>query len=323
MMTLQQLRYVVATADEGTMTRAAAQLQVAQPALSRGVRALESEIGVSVFVREGRGLRVTDEGREVVALARRVLGDVQRIANLHDVTTLQVCVTTGLARELGAPAVARFVTDEGERVALDVVDASGGVVAAVRRGRAEIGVLELPAPAALQVVPLGWQEIVLIHPASWDLPDPLDVAELARLPLLSPERGDWRHEMMLGTLRSLGVEPTIAAETNDRATLVSLVQQGAGAWFAYGRQARTAADGGARMVHLAPRPVREVAAVHAGELRPLALAFLDALRVEAADTLIPAGDSRLEGATWVGAEAMGSVPPASLLPASVPPASPP
>lgn len=142
--------------------------------------------------------------------------------------------------------------------------------------------LELPAPAWLQVTPLGWQEIVLIHPPSWDLADPLDVNDLSGLPLLSPERTDWRHDRVLRTLRAAGVEPTIAAETNDRSVLVSLVQQGAGAWFSYGRQAGAAVAGGAGMVHLSPRPLREVAAIHVGELRPLAGAFLAALRAEAA-----------------------------------------
>ena len=319
-MNLQQLRYVVATADEGTMTRAASELHVAQPALSRAIRTLESEIDVTVFEREGRGLRVTHQGREVVALARRVLGDVQRIANLRDITTLHVCATAGQARELGSPAVARFVADTAERVALDVVDAADDVVDSVRHGRAEIGVLELPAPAGLQVTPLGWQEIVLIHPAEWDLSDPLDVNELSGLPLLSPERTDWRRDRVLRTLRAAGIEPTIAAETNDRSVLVSLVQQGAGAWFSYGRQARAAVAGGAAMVHLSPRPLREVAAIHVGELRPLAGAFLDALRAGARDTLIPAGDGRLDDdATWVsGVDVHGSVPPGARSSASTP-----
>lgn len=318
-MNLQQLRYVVATADEGTMTRAAASMHVAQPALSRGIRALESEIDVTVFEREGRGVRVTHQGREVVALARRILGDVERIANLRDVTILHVCATAGQARELGSPAVARFVADVGERVALDVVDSPDEVAEAVQHGRSEIGVLELPAPGGLRVTPLGWQEIVLIHPPGWDLGDPLDVTALSDLPLLSPERDDWRHDMVLGTLRAAGVEPTIAAETNDRAVLVSLVQQGAGAWFSYGRQARAAVAGGAGMVHLTPRPLLEVGAVHIGELGPVAAAFLDALRAEAADTLIPAGDDRLDDSAWVGgADLLGSVPPAVRPPSPAP-----
>ena len=61
-MNLRKLRYLVTTADEGTMTRAAEALHVAQPALSRAVRSLEREIGVTVFERKGRGVRVTRDG---------------------------------------------------------------------------------------------------------------------------------------------------------------------------------------------------------------------------------------------------------------------
>ena len=51
-MNLQQLRYLIATADEGTMTRAAESLHVAQPALSRAIRGFEAEIGITVFERK-------------------------------------------------------------------------------------------------------------------------------------------------------------------------------------------------------------------------------------------------------------------------------
>jgi LysR family cyn operon transcriptional activator len=55
-MNLQQLRYLVATADEGTMTSAATACHVAQPVLTRAVRALERELGVLLLRRRGRGV---------------------------------------------------------------------------------------------------------------------------------------------------------------------------------------------------------------------------------------------------------------------------
>src|SRR5690606_23931705 len=61
-MNLQQLRYLVATADEGTMTRAAAALHVAQPALSRGIGGVEAELGITAFERRGRGVTLTPGG---------------------------------------------------------------------------------------------------------------------------------------------------------------------------------------------------------------------------------------------------------------------
>src|SRR5690606_25076085 len=90
-MNLQQLRYVVSTADEGTMTHAAAANHVAQPALSRAIRALEAELGVTVFDRKGRGVRLTGDGAEVVAIARRILADVDRLGAVGQKQVLRVC----------------------------------------------------------------------------------------------------------------------------------------------------------------------------------------------------------------------------------------
>jgi DNA-binding transcriptional LysR family regulator len=318
-MNLQQLRYVVATADEGTMTRAAAALHVAQPALSRAIRALEAEIDVAVFERDGRGVRVTRQGREVVALARRILADVDRIAALGAMTALRVCAVTAQAREIASAAVARVVTTGAGRVSLDVVDTPDEVIENVRSGAADLGVVELPAPRDVQAISLGWQEFVLVHPPGWTLPDPLDVTELGDVPLLSPEGGGWRHNRLVDSLRAAGIEPTISAETNDRDMMLSLVQQGAGAWFSYGRQAAHAVSQGAELVHLAPPPMREVGILHGGELSTAAEAFVDAARAVADDLLIPVGDPRLAEGTWVtDAGTLGAVP-ATTVPRPSPP----
>jgi LysR family transcriptional regulator, cyn operon transcriptional activator len=321
-MNLQQLRYVVATADEGTMTQAAASLHVAQPALSRAVRALEAEIDVAVFERDGRGVRLTREGREVVALARRVLADVDRIAIVGAPSALRVSAITAQARELASAAVARFVAGSAGRVSLDVVDTPDEVVNSVRGGRARLGVMELPAPPGLQVESLGWQEIVLLHPPDWRLPDPFELTHLPEIALLAPEANDWRRDRMVRTLRAAGIEPNIAAETNDRHLLVSLVQQGAGAWFSYGREAATAVAGGAGLVHLSPPPFREIGVVSTGDLDGPAAAFLDAMRAEAEGLLIPVGDPRLAAGTWVTEAGMHGAVPATTHPRDVPPPAP-
>ena len=321
-MNLQQLRYVVATADEGTMTQAAAALHVAQPALSRAIRALEAEIDVAVFERDGRGVRVTRQGREVVALARRVLADVDRIASLNSATVLRVTAITAQAREIASAAVARFVAEGGGRVSLDVVDTPDEVADRVRDGRAQLGVLELPAPPGLQATSLGWQEIVLLHPPDWSLPDPLDVSELSEIAVLAPESEDWRRDRMMRSLRAAGVEPTIAAETNDRSLMVTLVQQGAGAWFSYGREAAAAVAGGAGLVHLSPAPLREIGVVSSVDLDGAPAAFLDAARAEADGLLIPVGDPRLADGTWVTQlGTVGAVPATTVPPMGPPPQS--
>ena len=318
-MNLQQLRYLIATADEGTMTRAAEALHVAQPALSRAVRSLEAEIGVTVFERKGRGVRITPQGHEVIATARRILAEVDRLATLGHQQILRVSAVTGQAHEVGSPTIAGYVTGGHGRVALDVADTSDEVVDQVRDGRAHLGIIELPAPPDLWVTSLGWQEMVLLHPPDWTLDDPLDVQALASLPLLSPGSGNWRHVALETNLRTVGVTPNIAAETTERDLITDLVVQGAGAWFSYGRQAQAAVGAGAGLVHLSPRVVREIGIVAAVDPTDAAKDFVDIARVETESTLLPAGDPRLENATWIsGGEILGSSPP----PSSVRPAPP-
>lgn len=78
-MTLTQLRYVVAVAGERSMNEAAKKLFISQPSLSAAVRELESEIGIEIFRRTGRGIMLTPEGEEFIGYARQVTEQCQLI----------------------------------------------------------------------------------------------------------------------------------------------------------------------------------------------------------------------------------------------------
>src|SRR5437870_5187761 len=72
-MELRHLRYFVAVAEASTFTKAAAQLHVAQPAVSRQVQALEDELGVDLLRRSPRGVMLTAEGKLFLEEARELL----------------------------------------------------------------------------------------------------------------------------------------------------------------------------------------------------------------------------------------------------------
>ena len=78
-MTLQDLRYVVALADQGHFGRAAASCEVSQPTLSTQIKKLETELAVTLFERSTKTVSVTALGAEIVARARAVLADVDAI----------------------------------------------------------------------------------------------------------------------------------------------------------------------------------------------------------------------------------------------------
>ncbi|HEV8497856.1 MAG TPA: LysR family transcriptional regulator [Gemmatimonadaceae bacterium] len=77
-MDLRQLRYIVGVADESTFSAAAQHLRVAQPALTRQIRDLESELGVGLFVRGARRATLTAAGIASVQIARFVIDEVER-----------------------------------------------------------------------------------------------------------------------------------------------------------------------------------------------------------------------------------------------------
>src|ERR1700758_1080238 len=75
-MELNQLRYLVALAEERHFTRAAAREHIAQPALSQQIRRLEDELGLALVERTTRHVAITDAGNVLVARARRILAEL-------------------------------------------------------------------------------------------------------------------------------------------------------------------------------------------------------------------------------------------------------
>ena len=78
-MNIRDFRYVVAVAEERHFGRAAEKCHISQPALSGQIRKLEDTLGVALFERSNRHVRVTPTGDRIVALARELLDTVDRI----------------------------------------------------------------------------------------------------------------------------------------------------------------------------------------------------------------------------------------------------
>lgn len=78
-MEIRQLRYFISVADLQSFTKAASRIHIAQPALSRQIKALEDELGVSLFVRTTRGVQLTEAGFRLRQMAEMVLRQVEEI----------------------------------------------------------------------------------------------------------------------------------------------------------------------------------------------------------------------------------------------------
>lgn len=193
-MDLHLVTYFVAVVDHGGITRAAQSLYISQPSLSQAIRTLERRLGVTLFDRTGRRLELTDAGRKFDVAARRILADIGRAkakvdavrelrAGRVDIVTYAAFSIDPLVEMIGEfrQRYPRLVTR------VFAADGPGEVLAALRRGEAEIGVMDTSAEhAAFTSIPLGTQELVLAAATQLadDWPDPVPQAAVRRIPLV-------------------------------------------------------------------------------------------------------------------------------------------
>jgi DNA-binding transcriptional LysR family regulator len=233
---LRELRYFVATAEELTVTAAAARLFVSQPALSKQLRALERRLGFDLFVRQPRGLALTSQGSALLPVARSMLeawdrGYAEARALSHP-RQLVVGMQTAVGRDLQRPAVQRFRDRApGWTVSLRLVgwdDPTAGLA----DGTSDVAFVWLPIPSSGDIATR-----VLIREPRWvALPDGHGLAERAEIPFgLLLDEPFVALPAAAGILRDfwLAVDarptpPVIAAEATAADEVLELVSAGVG-----------------------------------------------------------------------------------------------
>ena len=281
----RRLSYFLAVVDEGTVTRAAQRLHVAQPSLSQAVRALESELGAQLFHRVGRGLRLSAAGEAFVGPARQVLRAIDEardaITGIVELRTgrLELAALATLAVDPMANLIGRFrERHPGIEVRVHEPESADGVRALVRDGTCELGAAHLPLTGGQLIThPLGEQELLFVLPPDSisDGDRPLGARELARTPLVVSPPGTSTRILLEQALTAVGVTPEIAVETAAREAIVPLVLAGAGAALLPAPLAREAQRRGATVRSAQPKITRTVGLVHrSSRLSPTAAAFL-------------------------------------------------
>lgn len=280
---LRLVEYFVAVVDHGGVTRAAQALFIAQPSLSQAIKSLEREIGAELFDRSGRSLRLTEAGRAFELAARRVIHDAEvareRVNAVRELRAgrLQISAVADVTLH-PLPALVQAFRAQHPCVEVRITDPghAGGVVAAVRQGRADLGLTTLPVKAdALTTLPIGPQRMVLaMTPELADgLPDPVPQTVLAQLPLI---------RSIEDRLADLVVAPELLPPAQDaalrsgfRQVTWELVMLGAGiALVPEGIAQRQLT--GVVLRRLEPEIQRDVAVIYrADQLSPAAAAFLE------------------------------------------------
>jgi len=279
-MNLRQLRYVVATADHGTMTSAAQALYVAQPALSRAVRELERELGVELFARSGRGVVLTAVGEQVVRQARVALDAIDAIEGLSVSRAngrgaeLRIATTSSLEPELTGRLIPRFARDQpAVRVRVIRCDGREHVASAIRSGRADLALTDLPVPGDLAAHPFEQREVVLISPPTLKLREPVPLTALDGMRLVLPGRGSARRAEIDAMLERIGASPVPAVESDERGSWLGWVRAGMGSLLWYRNQIEDTE--GLAVRSFMPPLTKMIGLVHAHrQLPPVARDFL-------------------------------------------------
>ncbi|MBL8589319.1 MAG: LysR family transcriptional regulator [Methylobacteriaceae bacterium] len=171
-MDLRQLRYIVATVEAPSISRAAQLLGMAQPSLSLRLRDIEAELGVRLFHRSTRGVRPTEAALALAARGRSILrqidglADVARSVGAQPAGEVTVGLPTTMALHLTLPLV-RAVRRDLPQVRLRVSEGmSGHIQEWVSSGRLDLAVLYAADPVAgLEIEPVLNEDLALVTAA--------------------------------------------------------------------------------------------------------------------------------------------------------------
>jgi DNA-binding transcriptional LysR family regulator len=172
-MKLNQLRMLVAVADSGSFSAAAAQLGCTQSRISHAIGELERGLGVRLLVRTREGSAPTDVGRRVLEKARQMLRLEASLADVaRDGRELAGLVRIACFRSVGThllPHALEALAHEYPGIRIDIddgCDERGDVTRAVLQGRADIGIAQLPVEAGLVWQGYLFDSYRLVMPAS-------------------------------------------------------------------------------------------------------------------------------------------------------------
>jgi len=288
-MEIRQLRYFVDIAQTEHLTLSAQNLFVSQSTLSHGLRQLEDELGIQLFERLGRGLKLSQAGTEFRVYASRALKEIEagRMA-LADLSSLQSGKLT-----IGAfptflntvvPATVAAFSRAHPKVTIDVRDLRAAQIEqALLHGGLDLGIAFHPTGhAEIETEPLFDERMLLVVNPSHPLAHLKTIAlkQLANVPLALLPRSFATRHLIDVSLRQAGVTPLVRVEMESVEALLGVCRGGDLASIVPERAARQAPD--LHAAHLtAPSIVR-----HAGILwrrgasrSAAALAFAEHMRV--------------------------------------------
>jgi len=237
-MDIAALKAFTAVADSGSFSVAAEHLFLTQPAISKRIAALESELDAKLFDRIGRTVTLTEAGRALLPRAQNILVEledsVRAISNLTGEVhgTLRFATSHHIGLHRLPPALKRF-TQQHPQVRLDIrfMD-SEEACTAVEHGELELGIVTLPPkPLPNLTTRVVWQDPLGIavsshHPLATRTR--VNLNELAQHPAILPATNTYTRQIAERAFKTLGLKLDVALSTNYLETIKMLTSVGIG-----------------------------------------------------------------------------------------------
>lgn len=235
-MLFAHLESFIEVARQGNVSRAAEALFLTQPAITARLKSLESDLGVELFIRTGRGMKLTDAGRALLPYAERTLATVdearQLVANLKQGTTgvLVIAAAPAVSTYL-LPGILRSFRTTHPDVRLGVrTGHTEEVLDLVLRAEAHIGIGRPIRHADIELIPVFDDEMVLVVAArhAFASRGKVRMDELAAERLILFDRTSSYHELTSSLFRQAGIVPASTLELDNGEAAKKMVQQGLG-----------------------------------------------------------------------------------------------
>jgi LysR family transcriptional regulator, cys regulon transcriptional activator len=237
---LQQLRYLCAVVDHGLNVSVAADaLFTSQPGISKQIRQLEDELGVPIFIRQGKRLAALTAGGEViVATARRALQELNNLKRVgaefksEDTGSLAIATTHTQARYVLPPVLKRFA-ERYPKVRLLLHQGNPAQVAEqTQRADVDVGIATealADFPGLVSLPCYTWNRCVLVpkgHPLG--KVRPLTLEALARYPIVTYDFSFTGRSQINAAFAAKGIEPNVVLTALDSDVIKTYVELGFG-----------------------------------------------------------------------------------------------
>jgi DNA-binding transcriptional LysR family regulator len=249
-MELRHLRYFIAVADAGSFTRASIGLGIQQPPLSQQIKALEVELGFTLFERNPKGVTLSVGGSVFLTEARRLIDGLARATALAEGAAsgttgrLAIAFTTSSITHRITPRLIRAFRDAHPGVSIAIHEGSAAkLVDSLLDGSVDIGLLRTPVarPPDMRFIALAHDPLLLVIPRAHGLAKKvhrpkksaigtLPLRALKDEPFILVRRpgGMGIYSDLLNACQTLGFTPTIATEVENMLTNIALVAAGLG-----------------------------------------------------------------------------------------------